>query len=62
MLNVTRSTKGPEGWAQARMAPAESKAWDAFDREWIQWMIDNGQDYVKIGETMYTMQAIELEA
>lgn len=55
MYYITRSTNGPQGWAQSKMAPSTSKAWDAFDRQWIDWLIDNGQEYVKVGDTMYNL-------
>lgn len=52
--------KGPQGWAQARIAPTTSKTLTPFEREWIEWMLDHGSNVVTIGETMLELQTLKL--
>lgn len=52
MQFIIEHTRGPEGWAQAKMGPLASPSWHPEVKSWAQWMIDNGQDTVTVGDMM----------
>jgi hypothetical protein len=52
MKYLITHTKGPEGWAQARISPTTSKNLTPFEREWMEWMIAHGSNTVTIGDTI----------
>ena len=59
MQIVTYHYKVPEGWGQFKSAPIDSKAWDKDDRDWIDWMLQQGTNVVTIGHEMYQITTIE---
>ena len=58
MQIVTRHNEGPDGWGQCKCAPIDSPSWDKADREWIDWMLQQGQSVVTIGHDMYHIVTI----
>jgi hypothetical protein len=55
MTHVIMHTKSPQGWAQAKIAPINSKAWTDDDRSWFCWMLAHNSDVVTVGQTMYQL-------
>jgi hypothetical protein len=52
MQFVIEHTRTEAGWELSSAAPINSPGWGPFIRGWIQWMQNNGQDVVTIGDTM----------
>lgn len=59
MQQVIIHTRGNEGWAQAKMGPINSRAFNKADREWIDWMLAHNSDVVTIGDTIYQIVTVQ---
>lgn len=52
MQIVIEHQRDHTGWHPVGSAPIDSPSHGPFMRGWIQWMQNNGQDVVTIGDTM----------
>jgi hypothetical protein len=53
------STKGAQGWAQSKITPTTSPMLNTFERDWLQWMQQHGEDVVTVGDTIIQLKTLE---
>ena len=53
------SIKGPEGWARSKITPTNSPLLSAFERDWLRWMHQHGEDVVTVGDTIVQLKTLE---